>query len=1025
MEEHHPEGLSPGETLRVLAQVVEQSPDLVSVVDRLYVYRVVNPAHVRAHGRPAEEIVGRTVADLEGDAAFQTTIRPNLDRCFAGESVRYEGWSNLRAAGRRYMEIQYYPLPGAAGADYAVILSRDISERKRAGDRSDEPALLAARNAAPVLRIDAEGRIAHSEGDALSRLAGILESITDAFYALDDRWRFTYVNAEAERLLGKRREALLGCSILEEFPDASGSEFYRQYRRAVSEHHPVRFEDFYAPLGRWFDVSAYPSREGLSVYFRDITAQKSTEQELRDSKEHFRELVEATSDWLWEIDENFAYTYASPRARRLLGYEPDELLGRTPLDLMPPEEARRVGEIFAPIVAERRPFASLENTNRHRDGHLVVLETSGVPLFDAAGRFCGYRGIDRDITDRKRAEQALRDSEDRFRKVFEEGPLGLAIVGLDFRMLKVNTTLCQMLGYSEQELQTLAFPDFTVPDDVAEDVEQAGRLLRGEIPHYAIEKRYVRRSGEIIWADLRVSVIHDDQGSPLYVLKMIQDITERKAAESALNASERLLRRVLEALPLGVWILDANGRIVLGNPAGQQIWGGAKYVGMERFGEYKGWWADTGKPIEPLEWGAARALLRGESRLDEEIEIEAFDGSRKFILHSAVPIRDEAGRITGAVVLNQDIGERKRWEQEREGLLEEARRRAAELDVVISSIADAVSIVDARGRIVRLNPAAERILGYTPEERQLPLAHRADLRCLQAPDGTPFPVEALPISKALQRGETTSGVLMLVRNTRAGTATWVSSSSAPIRAADGRIIGAVTVHADVTGLKKLQEQREDFIRAVSHDLRNPLNILMTRAQVIRRLADQSEILGMSAAIVQATARRMDAMIRDLVDSVQMEDGQLGLDRQPVPLAPFLTDLLERNKEVLEVGRVKADIPDDIPPVLADPNRLDRIVTNLASNALKYSAPGTDVRICAVRTAGEVEVSVKDSGVGIAPDDLPHVFDRHFRARSARTHEGLGLGLYITRMLVLAHGGSIRVESTPGGGSTFSFTLPAA
>jgi PAS domain S-box-containing protein len=774
-------------------------------------------------------------------------------------------------------------------------------------------------------------------------------------------------------------------------------------------------------------ISAFADQAAIALDNAErVRRLRESAEALRVSREHFRELVETTSDWLWEIDENGGYAYASPRVRELLGYEPEEVLGRTPFDLMPPEEARRVAEVFAPIIARRSPFASLENTNRHRDGHTVVLETNGIPLFDAAGRFRGYRGIDRDITERKRMEEALRASEERFRKVFEEGPLGMAIVGLDFRMLKVNATLCRVLGYSEQELEALSFPELTFPEDVAKDVELAGRLLRGEIPHYAVEKRYVRRSGELIWADLRASIIHDERGAPLYYLGMIQDISERKATESALRASEHLLRQVLENLPLGVWILDENGRISIGNPAGRRLWGGAKYVGIEGFGEYKGWWADTGEPIKAMEWGAARAILRGETSLDEQIEIEAFDGSRKFILHSAVPIRDEAGRITGAVVVNHDISERRRLEREGERLLEENRRRAAELDAVITSIADAVVLADAQSRIVRLNPAAERMLGYTPEEWRLPLAERAALLCCRSPEGAPLPVEDMPAYKAVQYGETCSGVLMQVRNVRTGAATWASSSSAPIRASDGRISGAVTVYTDVTALHKLHELRRDFVRTVSHDLRNPLQILMVRADIIRQLAAGSGVLRESAAAVQTSVRRMDAMIQDLVDSVCAEDEALRLDRQPVALASFVTGLLDRNKDVLDVGRVKADIPTDLPPVLADPNRLDRIVTNLVSNALKYSDPGTEVWVgAAVTTDAEVQLSVRDVGMGIAPEDLPRVFERHFRAGNVGTREGAGLGLYITRMLVLAHGGSIGVESAPGEGSTFQVTLPPA
>jgi PAS domain S-box-containing protein len=136
------------------------------------------------------------------------------------------------------------------------------------------------------------------------------------------------------------------------------------------------------------------------------------EEALRESKERFRSLVETTSDWIWEVDADCVYTYGSPKVKDLLGYEPREIIGKRPFDLMPPEEAKRVAAEFDPIVAARRAFSGLENVNLHKDGRTVVLETGGVPILDASGRFCGYRGIDRDITERKRTEEALRDARD-------------------------------------------------------------------------------------------------------------------------------------------------------------------------------------------------------------------------------------------------------------------------------------------------------------------------------------------------------------------------------------------------------------------------------------------------------------------------------------------------------------------------------------------------------------------------------------------------------------------------------------
>jgi hypothetical protein len=146
---------------------------------------------------------------------------------------------------------------------------------------------------------------------------------------------------------------------------------------------------------------------------------------------------------------------------------------------------------------------------------------------------------------------------------------------------------------------------------------------------------------------------------------------EKDSTVASVEAPLDLLPQVLEALPVGVWIMDRTGCITHGNPAGRRIWGGARYVGPAQFGEYKGTWADTGQRIAADEWAAARAITKGETSLDEVIDIECFDESRKTILNSALPLRNPAGDIIGAIIINQDITERRRSELERERLVKQ------------------------------------------------------------------------------------------------------------------------------------------------------------------------------------------------------------------------------------------------------------------------------------------------------------------------------------------------------------------
>ncbi|MBI2914388.1 MAG: HAMP domain-containing protein [Firmicutes bacterium] len=245
---------------------------------------------------------------------------------------------------------------------------------------------------------------------------------------------------------------------------------------------------------------------------------------------------------------------------------------------------------------------------------------------------------------------------------------------------------------------------------------------------------------------------------------------------------------------------------------------------------------------------------------------------------------------------------------------------------------------------------------------------------------------------------------------------------------------AEQVLAREEALRESREQREDLLRTVSHDLRNPLTTIQGRSQLLLKSLVEAGERGEEFRSVEAiltSARRMNAMIQDLVDMARIEAGQLQLEMGTVDLRSFVDELLERAKVGMAIERIEVEIPADLPPVRADSDRLERVFVNLLTNALKYSPDDTEVVLRAARSDDELQVSVTDRGIGIASVDLPHVFERYFRATDARRGEGIGLGLYITKMLVQAHGGRVWVESPsggrmapgPGNGSTFYFTLP--
>ncbi|MBI2954678.1 MAG: response regulator [Chloroflexi bacterium] len=404
--------------------------------------------------------------------------------------------------------------------------------------------------------------------------------------------------------------------------------------------------------------------------------------------------------------------------------------------------------------------------------------------------------------------------------------------------------------------------------------------------------------------------------------------------------------------------------------------------------------------------GTPVVVLTGMS--DVDLAVKALqEGAQDYLVKSRVDGNSLLRSIRYAV-------ERKRAEEERSSLLarEAAARTEAEaahqrvLDI-LESINDAFVALNHQWRFTYVNREAEKILRRS-------WAELID-KCIWEV----FP-EALG-SKTYREFHraVTEQVTVESQEFILQASLWLEIRAYPAP-------GGLSVYLrDITERKRAEQFREEYIHNVSHDLRAPLTIIRGHANMIQRSANNVDRVCKSAEAIVTSVERMNAMIQDLVDSARLEASQLWPDIRAVSLAAFVSELLERVAGLMDSGRVKVHIRQDLPPVGADPNLLERILMNLLTNALKYSSPETEVLVRAKATGNEVVVSVADRGVGIAAEDMARIFERFYRTRGAREAEGLGLGLFIAKMLVEAQAGRIWGESEPGKGSAFSFTIPIA
>ncbi len=347
------------------------------------------------------------------------------------------------------------------------------------------------------------------------------------------------------------------------------------------------------------------------------------------------------------------------------------------------------------------------------------------------------------------------------------------------------------------------------------------------------------------------------------------------------------------------------------------------------------------------------------------------------------------------------------------------------LATILESSPHGIVYIERDWRRVVSNPAADAIAG----EPLSGLSRESYLAHVRNPDGSPMPTDQRPTIRAL-RGELVSRVEAAMARPD-GSVVPVLMSAAPVRGPGGEVTGAVVAFEDVSVLKELERLREEFASIVAHDLRNPVSSILMNIEMLLREAGGKEQLSVrvsSLERVRRSALRLGDMVKDLLDASRIEVGRLTLERKPVDAPQAVTALLDQVGPTLGNHPLELDLEGVPAPLSLDLVRFDQILTNLLEHAAKYSPEGAPIRVL-LRAAADgrgAVISVRDQGIGIAAEDLPRLFDRFYQAKRAREKKtGLGLGLYITKGLVEAHGGRIWVESLPDRGSTFHVWLPYA
>lgn len=772
-------------------------------------------------------------------------------------------------------------------------------------------------------------------------------------------------------------------------------------------------------ISHGFDLNGRPAR---LVQAQDISVRLRAERELRESEERYRSLFEGNPLPVWVMDEETLEILAVNHAAvQKYGYTREEFLSRTIADMQVAEDRSLVVQ----QIRSRDPGAGARYQRRHvaKNGRIIEAEVTAHP-FVFNGRQARMILID-DVTEQRRAEQALRESEERFRATFEQAAVGMALRGVDPRnprWLRVNQKLCDILGYTREELLQLTSVDITPPDERNLAIDYNEKLLRGEITSYSREKRYLRKDGQIIWANISLSVMYGPDGKPAYIISVIQDITDRKRVE----AEQRRLAAIVESSQDAIVSRALDGTVLSWNAGAEKIFG---YSAAEMVGRSICLLSPPEHRHESRRNTAM--LLKGEAVPSFETVRIAKDGRSVHVQISVSSIRDDDGRIYGISAIFRDITDRKLAEQA-------LRKSEARLRTITDNVPALIGYVDAKEHFRFVNKTYEDWAGMSRGAcTDRPVREVMDDESYQTV--RPYMEIALAGMKAsFERCSRSSGQKRYAR-----------ISYLPDIDSQGRVAGFYFLGYDITEIRKSAEaisklnaeleqrviertaqletanrELESFAYSVSHDLRAPLRSIDGFSRAL--LDDYQGKLDATGQDylrrVRAASQRMATLIDDLLALSRVTRSEMRC--VTTDLSALAHEIVEDlRREQPERGGVDIRIARGI-QVQGDPSLLRAALDNLLRNAWKFTARQPEVRIevGVEQNEGRSIYFVRDNGVGFDMKYAGKLFGAFQRLHSDADFPGTGIGLATVHRIIRRHGGEIWAEAAVGKGAVFFFTL---
>jgi PAS domain S-box-containing protein len=1000
---------------RELQSILDNSTAVIQVKDLSGRYVRINRRFEEIFGLDRSEIVGKTDHDLFPKEIADRFRANDVEVAETGRPLQFEEIAPQQDGPHDYLSVKF-PLFDDAGVMYATAgIFTDISDRKRA-----------------------ERKLRDSE--QLFRSIFENNQIGISFFNVDGQAVFT--NRSFQEMLGYTEKELSHLEKWDEIihPDErdSGAKRYAELVEGKREKDEweqrfIRRDGRVVVTNARFSLirDAAGKPQYVTSLTEDITESKRAQEERTRVTRQMEMLLESTGQGIYGIDLQGNCAFINRATCEMVGYRPEEALGRNMHDLV--HHHKTDG---SPYPVDECPVYRAFKKGKgcrvdtevlwRRDGTPIPVEYSSFPILED-GRITGAVVTVLDITERKRAEEKVRASEQLFRSIFEKAQIGISLYSVSGAQYFTNRALRKMLGYTHDELSSVENWDRIVhPDERVAEAERYAALLEGKRDGEAWEQRFVHSDGRIVNTSRKASVLRDATGKPQYVLNMTEDVTERLQSKEALQASEQLFRSIFENAQIGISIFSLSTQEHLTNLALQEMLGYSE-TELKRIEQ----WDQIVHP-DARGLGAERyaALIDGK-REEDEFENRYIRRDGRLVVSNGrfKLLRDAAGKPQHLVALREDITKRKRAQQ----ALQESEQLFRS---IFENAQIGIGVFKIDRKELSPNRALQEMLGYSETE----------LSRLETWDQITHPDESVADAKRyaeLVQGkcEKDAWEQRLIR--RDGRIAVTSVRFSLLRDAAGRPQYVASLQEDITERKRLEAElvtakeiaeaatkaKSDFLANMSHEIRTPMNAIlgMTHLALKTELTPkQTDYLTKAKVAAQALL----GIINDILDFSKIEAGKLEMEETEFHLDSVLGNLAsvvsqkahDKNLEFLIAA------PDDLSAKLVgDPLRLGQILINLVNNAVKFTNHGEVVVTVAtaerVSDRVKLQFSVHDSGIGMTSEQTARLFQAFNQADTSTTRKygGTGLGLSISKRLVEMMGGEIWVESKCGAGSTFLFT----